>query len=396
MSKRVKHIIYEESLYSVFARGNIWYAQFKDPNSKKYLTAKSLKLRLSDGFTRHHAEKEAAKLWKEGIVDTLLQRGKSRNSAYFTGYTQDFFAVNGPYHKNRISEGRSLKESTLDGYSSNLFLYIQPFFRDYLLKQITRKDILVFRTYLLIEKKLDPQSAKNVFKNLKAIIKYALQDELMTLDPTAGISISVPKPHKSIGSILTHEEVKKLWKTEWKDERVKFATQIALQTGGRRGEILALRWEDLDLSSKCKKVYIRRSWNPTFGFTGTKTGEERVAYLTDDLAQALCLYRENSPAQGDSDLLFASTIKGDKPIDTKRLDEIFYAALKNIGITEKNRIQRGLTFHSLRHRLVTTLHEKGVSPLIIRKVIGHSDDRIEYVYFHGNGEEIIPVIDGIA
>jgi integrase len=391
MPKRIKQIVYQENLYSVYLRKDTWYVQYKDPNSKKYLVARSLKLNLSSGMTRFDAEKRAEELLKQGIVDKLIISNRQKDSLYFSGFAKDFFAVEGKYHHYRMSEGRSLRESTLDGYRGNLELYIDPFFKDFLLKEITRKHALAFRSYLLVEKRLDPQSAKNIYKNFKAIIKYALQEELIFTDCTSGISIVVPKKQKA--SVLSTLEVQKLWSCTWQDQRVRLATLLAALTGARRGEVLALTWKDLNLENN--EIRIHHSWNSEYGITATKNGDERNAFITTELAKEFKEYREQSPCNEDTDYVFPSTINGKKPLDAKRLDAVFHKALESIGITEDERKTRRITFHNLRHRLITILHEQGVSPLTIRAMVGHSDDRIEYCYYHGRGEEVIPILSSI-
>ena len=94
-------------------------------------------------------------------------------------------------------------------------------------------------------------------------------------------------------------------------------------------------------------------------------------------------------------MLFRSTIEGVRPISVKRLDHVFHKALKEIGIDEEERRSRKVTFHNLRHRLITVLHENRVSPLAIRAMVGHADDDIEYDYYHGNGEEVVSILSSV-
>lgn len=388
MPKRIKKVVFQENQYSVHLRGDVWYVQFKDPNTKQYLPQKSLHLRYSDGMTRLHAEREAERLWKNGLVDELVKANTNKPSVYFSGFVKDFFKVEGKYHHYRMSEGHTIKASTLDAYRGNLALYIEPYFHDKLLKKITRKDVFAFRSYLLVEKRLDPQTAQNIFKNFKTILKYAIQEELIYADPSSLISIETPKKPKA--QILTTEEIQKLLQCSWKDERVKIATYIASETGARRGEVLALRWKNIDFTHN--RIFIHESWNSEYGFTSTKNGDDRYPPLSPELKIVLQKYQEKCICDGKNDLLFPSTVKGNRPMDTKKLDSIFYDALNTIGINESERKERGITFHNLRHHLVTVLHEKGVSPLTIRQIVGHSDDKIEWTYFHGNGNEVISVL----
>jgi integrase len=290
-----------------------------------------------------------------------------------------------------MSEGHKLKESTLDSYQKNLDLYITPYFKDFLLKKITRKEVLAFRSSLLVGQRLHPRTAKNIFKNFRAILKYALQEELINVDCSQGISIVVPKRVKNY--IITTEEIQKLWNCEWTDNRVRLATLLAASTGARRGEIIALRWKDLNLENS--KVHISGSWYSKYKRTTTKNGEERDTFMAPELCEEFKLYRQLSPCGGSEDLVFPSTIEGNRPIDVKRLDKVFHQALVNIGISEEERRTRKLTFHNLRHRLITVLHQNRISPLTVRAMVGHADDEIEYEYYHGNGEEVVSILSAV-
>ncbi len=395
MPKKIKKVVYEENLYSVTLRGDVWYAQYKDPNTKAYFPRLSLGLRQSDGNKRIHAEMEAERRIKGGIVDELLLSVEKRHSAYFEAYARGFFDKNGKYQMQRISESRTLKESTLDAYRGNLETFIMPFFKDFLLRSITKADAIRFRAYLLVEKKLNPRTAKNIFVNFKTILASAVEDGLLGFDPAQKVSVSVPKRRKKIGDIPSHGEIKRLLSIRWADNRAKMAVKIALNTGCRRGEVQALRWSDIEFHSNSARVFIRRSWNSEYGFTTTKTGEERIAYLGSKVTRDLKAYRKICLCSGNDDLIFASDVSGERPIDAKRLDWHLHSALSKIGIDEAMRRNRSLTFHKLRHYFITSLHEKGVSPLTIRKIVGHSDDDIEYVYFHGSGEEVVGCLDAV-
>ena len=88
MPRKIKKVVYQENLYSVFNRGDMWYVQYKDPASKKYLSAKSLKLRKSDGFSRLDAEKHAEEAIKNGVVENLIKNNANKDSIYFSGFTK--------------------------------------------------------------------------------------------------------------------------------------------------------------------------------------------------------------------------------------------------------------------------------------------------------------------
>ena len=86
-------------------------------------------------------------------------------------------------------------------------------------------------------------------------LKWAYNNELIDKDITAGIITFSVKPKER--KILTKELAALLFSIEWNDEKAKLANMLAMLTGMRQGEILALR--KMDLGKNC--IYVNHSWN---------------------------------------------------------------------------------------------------------------------------------------
>jgi integrase len=148
---------------------------------------------------------------------------------------------------------------------------------------------------------------------------------------------------------------------------------VAIMTGMREGELLGLRWSDVDLTTR--SIRIRRSRARHGGAGGeTKTPESRRQVLIPDLAvQALVAHQERQAAErqrrgaiwDDLDLVFPNTIG--RPISPQNLlRRDLYPLLAAAGLPR-------VRFHDLRHTLATLLLGRGVHPKVVSEMLGHAD-----------------------
>lgn len=127
----------------------------------------------------------------------------------------------------------------------------------------------------------------------------------------------------------------------------------ALQTGARRGELLGLRWADVDVKAR------------TLTFRQTKNGDSRPVPLTDTLREALgSLARPLDPQ---------AHVLPER--DPKVLSRAFSRLVDRLGIKD-------LRFHDLRHDAASTLTMAGVPQRTVMAVLGHRDPRMTMRYQH--------------
>lgn len=132
---------------------------------------------------------------------------------------------------------------------------------------------------------------------------------------------------------------------------------LALDTGGRRGELVNLHWEDLDYAKG--QVWIRRS----------KNGEPRYVPMTER-ARAVLKAR---PRRLGSPLVFNGNELG-KPI-SNGIREVFVNLLEKAGIAD-------FTFHDLRHTYASHLVMAGVPLYTVGKLLGHKTPHMTARYAH--------------
>jgi integrase len=191
-----------------------------------------------------------------------------------------------------------------------------------------------------------------------------------------------------IRGILSSAEMGKLLSTPWENESYRLAVTIAHQTGARLGEIRALSPDDIELDFEHKPVvWIRKSWNVLTGMKGTKTGNIRVVPISEELQGGLLRLFDKNPH--GNDFIFWGPEPG-KPLSEKLIENGFKRQLKNIGIDEKARRARNISFHSLRHAFNSAL--RGTIPdETLRLATGHADPAMSDHYDHLTDERLAEI-----
>ncbi|GFE19549.1 hypothetical protein Sliba_00020 [Streptomyces nigrescens] len=150
--------------------------------------------------------------------------------------------------------------------------------------------------------------------------------------------------------------------------------ELALHTGLRKGELLGLHWEDLNLDAGT--AAIRRTLQRTAAGglttlpTKTRASERRIA-LPTRCVHLLKLHREQQQCERESagttwqDSGHVFTTPQGKAIDPTNLSRAFTTLLRKAGL-------RRIRFHDLRHSTATLLLEQGVELVVIKELLGHA------------------------
>lgn len=151
-------------------------------------------------------------------------------------------------------------------------------------------------------------------------------------------------------------------------DRVLYLT--AVMTGLRQGELLALRWLDVDWTAgrvRVRRNFVRGHW----GAPKSRRGSRSVP-LADRLAGELELHFQRSAFKADDDLVFADPRTGDV-LDHSQLVQRFKKALRAAAV-------RRVRFHDLRHTFGTRMAASGVPMRTLQEWMGHRDHRTTLIY----------------
>lgn len=224
---------------------------------------------------------------------------------------------------------------------------------------------------------------RTTYTVLRSILDGAVRDGLLARNPVE--SVKRPSAERTEARYLTADEARALMEAA-RSSRHYAAVVLIAHTGLRRGEALALRWEDVDLEGPTPSVRVRGTLARTRGalvVTAPKTTQSRrTVPLT---AEAVAVLRQQSAAQkrdrlraanlwADTDFVF-TTATGE-PIDPRNLFRVVQVAAKAAGLEH-------VGVHSLRHTAATLMLESGVNIKAVSSLMGHSSIAITGdVYAH--------------
>jgi integrase len=151
----------------------------------------------------------------------------------------------------------------------------------------------------------------------------------------------------------------------------------AAMTGIREGELVALRWRDVDWPASLIRVrrnFTRRNWG-----TPKSKRSSRAVPMADRLGGELDRHFKRSVYQGDEDLVFGHPHTGE-PYDASQLRKRFYAAMEAAGMGHRCGREGGITFHSLRHTFGTRMAAAGVPMRTLQEWMGHRNLATTEIY----------------
>jgi integrase len=313
---------------------------------------------LRDGLTRSQAEAELRKLI--GSVQ-IAQARRERMTVAEAGELLIASATT-----------RGLKRSTVMSYETICRVHLSPFFGSRPLDRIARRDVESLGAQM-IRKGKTPATTRHALSVLHTIFEHARRQEWVVANPVS--LADKPRVEQVDPDIrfLDTEEVEALVRGVPDDYlgRVERPMYLAAaMTGMRQGELLALRWLDVDWAAQ--RVRIRRNFvRGEFGTPKSKRSSRSVP-LADRLARELDQLHRGTNWPGEDDLVFAHPHTG-KPIDRSKLLKRFKSALKHAGV-------RDVRFHDLRHTFGTRLAAQGVPMRTLQEMMGHRDFKTTLIY----------------
>ena len=272
----------------------------------------------------------------------------------------------------------SVSSSTL---CSNLMvyrLYIKPYFENKTLSIINNNSLLVFFNYLL-----NNNIPKSMFLKTKFVLNqfasYLILNNYIGSYPLILNNIKYPKSrdeikYKALPKEIRQDYIKKLNN----HQPLKTLCYLGLYAGMRIGEILSLRWKDVDLDKRV--IYINSSLTKTYQFNNdgetisnkrkigtTKTNcSIRAVPIIDELYTTLTEWKVLQLVVNSKDkdsLLFDHENDLRSYSGTRRLLKRFN---DKYGFSKYN-----IHFHTFRHTFATMLFEKKINPKIIQLLLGH-------------------------
>src|SRR5215208_6779854 len=320
----------------------------------------------ADGRRRYVSAKtktEARRILRQAMADAdrglLFDADNLKVGAYLDRWLSD-------------SVSDTVKATTFERYEQITRLHLKPDLARVKLKALTPAHV---RT--LYREKLEAGSSartvRYIHTTLRKALKQAVMDGLIPRNVTE--AVKPPQLTREEMHPLTPEQAKLLLQTAHEiGDRLEALYVLAIHTGLRQGELLGLKWDDVDLEDG--SLQVRRTLAMTKSgpvFTAPKTtGSKRSVKLTSKAIEALKHHLERQLEEIDrvgslwqeNGLIFASATG--EPLNRHNLTRrSFKPLLKQAGLPE-------VRFHDLRHTCATLLLTRNVNPKIVSEMLGHS------------------------
>jgi integrase len=261
-----------------------------------------------------------------------------------------------------------VRPKTLDGYQGLIRLYASPGLGDLRLVELKPLDVQGLYGELL-GRGLSAGTVVNLHLVLTQALGQAERWGLIVRNPVA--SAQPPRPRRPEPTIVDAEIAERLLSAS-ADTRFHVPVAVAISTGMRRGEILALRWLDLDADLSVARV--RRTLQTAGGalqFVEPKTRRSRRAVelpafvrpvLEQERADQLAR-KASEPSWNELDLVI--TRDDGTPVNPDTLSSGWYRFCRKQGLPH-------VRFHDLRHAHATLMLLQGVHPKIVSERPGHA------------------------
>jgi integrase len=330
-------------------------------------TAESPKRRYISGKKRENVRDKLAKALSQRADGLVFDAGTMTIGEYLDRWLADV--------------RDTVRKSTHEGYEYVIEPHIKPALGRIKLKDLNPAQIRWFYRHRL-DSGLSPATVHKQHVVLHKALKAAVADGLIPRNAAAGLKL--PRITREEIAPLTEEESRRLLETV-RGARLEALYVLALSTGMRLGELLALKWEDVDLEGG--RLRVRRTLThagKAFVLGEPKTkNSRRTIRLTKGANSALKAHLsrqfEEMERMGShyqpGGLIFAT--EGGTIVNPSNLrNRSFKPLLKRAGLPP-------IRFHDLRHTCATLLLSKSVNPKVVSEMLGHASISITLdIYSH--------------
>jgi integrase len=319
-------------------------------------TAEGPKRRALYGKTRKEVADKLAKALSERSSGLVFDAGTLTLSEYL-----DRWLIN--------SVRDTVRQRTWERYEQIARVHIKP-----ALGRVRMTALTAAHVRSLYRAKLDvglaSRTVQYIHTTLHKALKDAVADGLIPRNVTDGIK--APRPKKKEINPLSPDQTRAFLRAVSGD-RFEALYVLAVHTGLRAGELLGLKWEDVDLEGGT--LQVRRTLSETrtgHVFEAPKNGKGRNIRLTPGAVDALKQHKATQnaerlkagPTWEDNGLIFPSQ-RGTTMNEKNLTARSFKPILKRTGLPD-------IRLHDLRHTCATLLLSRGVHPKFVQELLGHA------------------------
>jgi integrase len=320
-------------------------------------TAAGPKRRSIYGKSRQEVAEQLSKALSDRANGLVFDAGKVTVGEYLDRWLAD-------------SVRDSVRQRTFERYEQIARVHVKPTLGRAKLKNLTPTHVRgLYREKL--DAGLSPRTVQYIHTTLHKALKEAVGDGLIPRNATE--AVKAPRPVKKEIMSLSPEQARAFLEAA-RGDLFEALYVLAIHCGLREGELLGLRWDDLDLEHGT--LSVRRTLSETRTgrkFEAPKNGKGRSIKLTPAAIQALREHLQRQLGEieqigslyQDQGLVFPA--RAGTPMNAKNLTARSFKPL-----LAKAGLPRSVRLHDLRHTCATLLLGKGVHPKIVQELLGHA------------------------
>ena len=340
-----------------------YYAEFEDVQRRP--KKKRISLGTKDSATASRRFHDMEKRFDAGTFDPWNDKPPEEGVTFNEAVSR--------FLSSREDEG--LAPSSIATYKSVLEAFAAFLPPGYPLYGLRLSDLVSF----LDDKQRSDATKRSYQQRVRIFGQWCVEQAILKVNPIPAPSTKGKKGReKRLPRYLTDDEADRLIRAIEADAVLKpeieggnawllNAVRFGLGTGLRRGELINLRWGDVDLVNGTVHVRNRDGWT-------TKSGRERVVPLVGkalDTAKTLHAQR----GEEDDEARVLTGVGGD-PLNKDYLSKRF-AFYRDLA-----RLPKQVSFHSLRHTYASRLVQRGASVYKVQALLGHADVKTTQQYAH--------------
>lgn len=271
-------------------------------------------------------------------------------------------------HWLRDVAGRSLRPSTLSNYAWMLRKHVLPSLGTQRLDRLTPTHVRRLHADVAASG-VSLRTQQLAHAVLRSMLSDAVREELVGRNVAS--LVKSPRPERREVEPWSVDELTR-FRAAASDHRLSALFLLAYGMGLRRGEILGLRWSDVDLDGGM--LHVRQTLQRLGADTGRVLGPPKTARsrrsvpLPATVRDELLVHRDRQrldlAGHADSNDLVFTTSRG-TPLEPSNLRRDFDALIDRAGV-------RRIRFHDLRHTYASQLFALGVAPRVVMDALGHS------------------------
>jgi integrase len=291
----------------------------------------------------------------------------------------------------------TVRERTYERYEEIIRLHVKPALGRLKLKALTPAHVQDFYRDRL-DNGLSPATVQKIHASLHKALSQAVSWSLVPRN--AGEAVRAPRPAPKEMRPLSPDEARRLLETAAGD-RLEALYVLAIHTGMRQGELLGLKWENVDLAANAIRVrhtLLRTKGRVILGEPKTKKSHRTVRLtgaasraLEEHLERQLKVMERLEDLYRDQGLVFTTEV-GTHINPSNLRKRSFAPLLHKAGLPR-------LRFHDLRHTCATLLLSKNIHPKYVQELLGHATVSITLdTYSHvlpGMGNQVADAMEDV-